>query len=193
MSAAEIGAFIAVPQEDKVQGSSVCTVRGPLPYPMGPPGPPATVTLGWLDLSCFLCRGLSICSAGDSSIFLKKFAQALRYRMCFEDLGLLNTFPCLHDQKLVRLPPVILFSTNCAPPLCVFSGSDPPIAVFQKETVAVQAQVRHCDTSLSSDGRDDTPQVVRTSEHDLLHSAHLFDLVLFYQVERLFYPVEGLL
>ena len=26
--------------------ASVSTVRGPLPYPMGPPGPPATVTLG---------------------------------------------------------------------------------------------------------------------------------------------------
>ena len=36
-------------------------------------------------------------------------AQALRYRMRFEDLGLLNTVPCLYDQKPVRLLPIIIF------------------------------------------------------------------------------------
>ena len=63
--------------------------------------------------------------------------------------------------------------TNCAPPLCTFSSRDPPNMVFQWGTVAVRAQVRHCDSSLSSDWRDDAPQVVRASEHDLLHTAHL--------------------
>ena len=143
------------------------------------------------DLLCFLCRGLSQCSVGDrlhpladspaTSRIDQISAQALRYRMRFEDLHLLKIFTCLHDQKPVRLPPVVLFSTNCAPPLCGFSGRDPPHEVFQRETVAVWAQVRHCDSSLSANGLNDSPQVVRTSEHDLLHNAHLF----------LFYPVEG--
>ena len=120
------------------------------------------------------------------------FAQALRYRMRFEDLRLLNSFPCLKDQKPVRLLPIVLFSTNRTPPASVLlSSRDSPNIIFQGETVAVRAKVRHCDTSLSSDGRNDSPQVVRTFEHDLLHNAHLFCLVLCYQAERLFYPVEG--
>ena len=69
-------------------------------------------------------------------------AEALRYCMRFEDLGLLNIVTCLYDQKPVRLLPVALFSTNCAPPFCGFSPRDPPNVVFQRETVAVRAQVR---------------------------------------------------
>ena len=105
--------------------------------------------------------------------------------MRFEYLCLHKTFFSLHDQQPVWLPPVVLFSTNCAPPLCGLSPRDPPNVVFQRETVAVWTQERHCDSSLSSNC-DDTPQIVRASEHDLLRNAHFFSLVLCYQFERLF-------
>ena len=67
--------------------------------------------------------------------------------MRFEDFRLLKTFPHLHDQKPVRLPPVILFSTNCAPPLCVFSGRDPPTVVFQRETSVLRIPARRSSLS----------------------------------------------
>ena len=50
----------------------------------------------------------------------QNFVQELRHRMRFEDLRLLKTVTCLQDQKLVRLPPVILFSTNCTTTLWFF-------------------------------------------------------------------------
>ena len=37
--------------------------------------------------------------------------------MCFEDLGLIDTFTCLYDQKPVWLLPIVLLSTDHAPPL----------------------------------------------------------------------------
>ena len=39
--------------------------------------------------------------------------------------GTLKTFTSLHNQKPVRLPRVVLFSTKCTPPV-VFSSRDPP-------------------------------------------------------------------
>ena len=78
------------------------------------------------------------------------FTQTLRSRMRFENLCLLKTFSSLQDQQPFRLPPVILLSTNCAPQLCGVSPRDPPNIVFQRETVAIRAQVRQCDSSLSS-------------------------------------------
>ena len=107
------------------------------------------------------------------------FAQALRYRMCFEDLRLLNSFTCLHDQNPGRLLPIVLVSTSRTQPAAVLlSSREPPNEMFHWETVAVRARVRHCAASLSSDGRHDSPQVLSTFDHDLLHKAHLLDLVL---------------
>ena len=118
-------------------------------------------------------------------------AQALHYRMRFEDLRLLNTTTGLYDQKPIRLLPIVLFSTNCAPLLRGFSPRDPPNVVLHGETVAVQAQVRHCDSSLPSRSHNDSPQVVRTLEHDLLHNAHLFDVVLCYLLKGFLNSVKG--
>ena len=55
----------------------------------------------------------------------------------------------------------------------------------------MRAQVGHCDFSLSSYWRDDAPQVVRASEHDFLHNAHLLRFILSYQPERFFTSVKG--
>ena len=73
--------------------------------------------------------------------------------------------PCLHDQKPVSVASSFTFlSTNRAPPHCgMLSPRDPLNVLFQRETVAVWAQVRHCDSSLSSNGRNDPPQIVCTS------------------------------
>ena len=47
-----------------------------------------------------------------------------------EDLGLVHTFACLHHQKPVWLLPVVFFSTDRAPPVCMFSHTrDPPNVV----------------------------------------------------------------
>ena len=43
-------------------------------------------------------------------------AKALRYCMRSEDLGLINTFTCLDDQKPVRLHPIEFLSTYRTPP-----------------------------------------------------------------------------
>ena len=55
----------------------------------------------------------------------------------------------------------------------------------------MRAQARHCDSSLSSNWRDDTPQVVCTSKHDLLHNAHLFCLVLCYLLKGFLNSAKG--
>ena len=69
-------------------------------------------------------------------------AQALRYCMCFEDLGLIDTLTYLYDQKAVWLLPIVFLSTNRAPPIVApFSPRYPPDLVFQRETVAMRAQV----------------------------------------------------
>ena len=44
-------------------------------------------------------------------------AQALRYGMRFEDLGLVDTFTCLYGQKPVCLLPIVFLSTDRAPPI----------------------------------------------------------------------------
>ena len=44
-------------------------------------------------------------------------AQALRYCTRSEDLGLIDTFTCLYDQKPVRLLPIVFLSTDRAPPI----------------------------------------------------------------------------
>ena len=99
-----------------------------------------------------------------------------------------KTFACSTLFLLFARPKACSVASNRTPPAGVLLPSrDPPSVIFQGETVA---QVRHCDTSLSSDGRNDSQQVVRTFEHDLMRNAHLLDLVLCYHVERLFYPVE---
>ena len=43
--------------------------------------------------------------------------KALRYCMRSEDLGLVNTFACLHRQEPVWFPPVTFFSTDRTPPM----------------------------------------------------------------------------
>ena len=43
--------------------------------------------------------------------------QALRYCKRFEDLGLIDTFTCLCDQKPGWLLPIVLISTDRAPPI----------------------------------------------------------------------------
>ena len=49
-----------------------------------------------------------------------------------EDLGLINTFTCLHHQEPVWWLPVELFSTDRAPPIVTpFSPRDPPDVVFK--------------------------------------------------------------
>ena len=112
--------------------------------------------------------------------------------MCLEYLGLLNTFTCLYDQKAFfgcvqsYLSPQIAHHQ-----FVVFPPRDPPNVVLQRETVAMWAQIRHCDSSLSSNWRDDAPQVVRAPEHDLLHNAHLFCLVLCYLFKGFFNSVKG--
>ena len=69
-------------------------------------------------------------------------AKALRYCMRSEDLGLINTFTCLHHQKPVWLPPVVFLSTDRAPPFVTpFSPRDPPNVVFQQETVTMRARI----------------------------------------------------
>ena len=69
-------------------------------------------------------------------------AQALRYCMCFEDHGLIDTLTYLYDQKPVWLLPIVFLSTTRAPPIdAPFSPGYPPDLVFQRETVAMRAQV----------------------------------------------------
>ena len=69
-------------------------------------------------------------------------AEALRYCMRIEDFGLVDTSTCLYDLKQpVWLLPVVLFSTNRAPPIIMLSSRDPPNVVFQRISVAMQAQV----------------------------------------------------
>ena len=106
--------------------------------------------------------------------------------------GLVNTVTCLHHQKPVWLLPVVLFSTDCGPPIVTsFSPRDPPNEVFRRETVAIRTQVGHRDSSLSSKWRDDASQVVRASDHDFLHNAQLSCLILCYLLEGFFYSVKG--
>ena len=107
-------------------------------------------------------------------------AKALRYCIRFEDLGLIYTFTCLYNQEPVWLLPILFFSTNCAPPLHMFSPRDPPNVVFQKETVTMRTQVGHCNASLSSGWRN-----------DFLQNVHLFCLVLCYLLKGLFNSVKG--
>ena len=58
------------------------------------------------------------------------------------------------------------------------SASSSPDVVFQEETVAIRAQVGHCNSSLSSSWRNGAPQAVRASDHDFLHNAQLSCLIL---------------
>ena len=84
-----------------------------------------------------------------------------------------------------------IFSTNCGPPICGLSCRDPPDVVFQRETVSMRAQVRHCDSSLSSRWRNGASRVVCASKHDLLHGAQLFCLVLCHLLKSFFNSVKG--
>ena len=69
-----------------------------------------------------------------------------------------------------------LRTTNC-------SASSSPDVVFQEETVAIRAQVGHCNSSLSSSWRNGAPQAVRASDHDFLHNAQLSSLILRHLLE----------
>ena len=56
------------------------------------------------------------------------------------DLGLVNTFACLHKSLYGCFQP--FFSTNRAPPIITpFSPRDPPNVAFHRETVTMRAQV----------------------------------------------------
>ena len=115
-------------------------------------------------------------------------AQALRYCMSFEDLGLIDTFTCLYDQKPVWLLSIVFLHTSRT--TNALFPRDPPDAVFQRETAAVRTQVGHRDSSLSSNWRDDAPQVVRASAHDFWHNAQLSSLVLCHLLKGFFYSVK---
>ena len=60
---------------------------------------------------------------------------ALKYCMRSEELGLVNTFACLHHLEPVWLLPVVLFSTDPTPPICVLF----PQSLFHRETVTMRA------------------------------------------------------
>ena len=111
--------------------------------------------------------------------------------MGFEDLGLIDTFTCLYDQKPVWLLSIVFLHTSRTTNCCALFPRDPPDAVFQGETAAVQTQVGHRDSSLSSNWRDDTPQVVRASGHDFLHNVQLSSFVLCHLLKGFFYSVKG--
>ena len=53
------------------------------------------------------------------------------------------------------------------------------------------AQVRHGDSSLSSNWRNVSPRVVFSSKHDLLHNAQLFCLILCHLLKGFFNSVNG--
>ena len=86
--------------------------------------------------------------------------------MRFEDFGLVDTFAYLYDQKSLFGCFQSYFSSQIAHHQ-LLSPFLPPNVVFQGETVAMRAQMRHCDSSY---WRDDTPQVISTSNHDLLRT-----------------------
>ena len=116
--------------------------------------------------------------------------KALRYCMRFVDLGLVNTFACLHNQEPVWLLPVIFFSTDCAPPIVApFSSRNPPNVVFQWETVTTLAQLRHRSASLSSRWRNDASQVICAS--DFLHDVQLPCLILRHLLEGFLYSIKS--
>ena len=62
-------------------------------------------------------------------------AEALRYCMRSEELGLVDTFASLHHQEPVWLHPI--FSPICM----LLLPRDPPNVVFHRETVAMRAQI----------------------------------------------------
>ena len=105
--------------------------------------------------------------------------------MSFEDLGLIDTFTCLYDQKPVWLLSIVFLHTSRTTNCCALFPGDPADAVFQGETAAVRTQVGHRDSSLSSNWRDDAPQVVRASGHDFLHNVQLSSFVLCHPAQRL--------
>ena len=69
-------------------------------------------------------------------------AKALRYCMCPEDLGLINTFTCLQHQEPVLVASSRTFlhtsRANCD---AISSPEDPPNVVFQRETVTMRTQI----------------------------------------------------
>ena len=102
----------------------------------------------WTGLSpsfCWLATSLSA--------LIKFFTQTLRYCMRFENLGLTGTFACLHHQLQ-----------------CFF----PPNVVLQEKAVAMRAQIRQSNTSLSSGWRDDAPQVTCSFQHNSSCDAQIF-------------------
>ena len=117
----------------------------------------------------------SSCWFANNVSALVKFPQkALRYCMRFVDLGLVNTFACLHHQEPVWLLPITFFSTDCAPPIVSpFSSRNPPNVVFQRQNATMMAQLRHRSSSLSSRWRNEASQVICASDHDFLHDVQL--------------------
>ena len=88
--------------------------------------------------------------------------KSLRDRMRPENLPFIFVCANLHHQKPVGCSPFIPFSTDCTPPAAVLlSGQYPPKKVLQRKTVAMQPDVRQCNSSTSTNWRNDSPQEVR--------------------------------
>ena len=105
------------------------------------------------------------------------FTQTLRYRMRFEDFCLAGTDSCLYHQQPAGRSPFMFFCTDCAPPTAVLPSSRyTPKVVLQKKTVAMLANVRQSDTSLSSGWRDDTSQEICALQHNSLYDVLSFPL-----------------
>ena len=121
---------------------------------------------------------------------LINFSQALRHCMRLKDLGLVNTFACVHHQEPVRWLPVVFFSTDRTPPTCMLFLQRPPYEVFHRETVTMRTQVRHRSASLSSRWRNDASQVICTFNHDFFHGAQLSCLIQCYRLKGFLYSVK---
>ena len=88
--------------------------------------------------------------------------KSLRDRMRPENLRFIFVCANLHHQKPVGCSPFIPFSTDCTPPAAVLLSSRyPPKTFLQRKTVAMQADVRRCNSSTSTNWRNDSPQEVR--------------------------------
>ena len=97
--------------------------------------------------------------------------------MRFEDLGLTNTFACLHHQKPFWLLPVVLFSTDRAPPLGKL------LYCVHKHDIATPP--------CPSRWRDDASQIICDSYYDCNDDAQHFCFILCHLLESFFYSVKS--
>ena len=87
--------------------------------------------------------------------------------------------------------PLMFFSTNYARPTAVLlPGWNPPRVVFVK-TVAIRAQIRNRNISLSFDWRDDSPQEIFNFQHNSLNYVQSSILIFGLFFKGLSYPFES--